>query len=49
MAAAGASLLTIGTVLGHADHKSTMRYAHLANESLLAAVEGGAAKLTPQK
>jgi hypothetical protein len=32
-------------VLGHADHKSTMRYSHLANETLLAAVEAGAAKL----
>jgi len=32
-------------VLGHADHKSTMRYSHLANDTLLAAVEAGAKKM----
>jgi len=32
-------------LLKHADHKSTMRYSHLANETLLAAVEAGAANM----
>ena len=40
---AGIDLYAVGKVLGHADHKSTMRYCHLANETLLAAVEAGAA------
>lgn len=39
----GVDLFTIGKILGHADYKSTMRYSHLANETLLAAVEAGAA------
>jgi integrase len=43
---AGVDLYAVGRVLGHADHKSTMRYSHLANETLLAAVEAGAAKLS---
>lgn len=42
---AGIDLYTVGRVLGHTDHKSTMRYSHLTNETLLAAVEAGAAKL----
>lgn len=42
---AGVDLYAVGKVLGHADHKSTMRYSHLANETLFAAVEAGAAKL----
>lgn len=42
---AGIDLYAVGNVLGHADHKSTMRYSHLANDTLLAAVEAGAAKL----
>ena len=42
---AGIDLYAVGKVLGHADHKSTMRYGHLANETLFAAVEVGAAKL----
>jgi hypothetical protein len=34
-------------VLGHAAHSSTTaRYAHLANDTLLAAVEAGASKLS---
>ena len=41
----GIDLFAVGKVLGHADHKSTMRYSHLANDTLLAAVEAGAAKL----
>jgi integrase len=43
---AGVDLYAVGKVLGHADHKSTMRYSHLANETLLAAVEAGAARMT---
>ena len=39
---AGIDLFAVGRVLGHADHKSTMRYSHLANDTLLAAVEAGA-------
>jgi len=38
-------VVAVSKVLGHADHKSTMRYSHLANETLLAAVEAGAAKM----
>ena len=41
----GVDLFTIGKILGHADYKSTMRYSHLANETLLAAVESGAADI----
>lgn len=39
----GTDLFTVGRILGHADHQSTMRYSHLANDTLLAAVEAGAA------
>lgn len=42
---AGIDLYTVGRILGHADHQSTMRYSHLANDTLLAAVEAGAANL----
>lgn len=42
---AGVDLFAVGRILGHADHQSTMRYAHLANDTLLAAVEAGAAKM----
>lgn len=45
MAASAIDLYTIGKVLGHADYKSTARYSHLANDTLLAAVEAGAAKM----
>jgi site-specific recombinase XerD len=45
---AGVNLYAVGKVLGHADHQSTMRYSHLANETLLAAVEAGAAGLSGQ-
>jgi site-specific recombinase XerD len=41
---AGVDLYAVGKVLGHADHASTMRYSHLANDTLLAAVEAGAAR-----
>ena len=42
---AGVDLFAVGRVLGHTDHKSTMRYSHLANDTLMKAVEAGAAKL----
>ena len=42
---AGIDLFAVGRILGHADHQSTMRYSHLANDTLLAAVEAGAAKM----
>lgn len=41
----GVDLFTVGRILGHADHQSTMRYSHLANDTLMAAVEAGAAKM----
>ncbi len=44
----GVDLFAVGKVLGHADYKSTTRYSHLANETLLSAVEAGAAKLSAQ-
>ena len=44
----GVDLFAVGKVLGHADYKSTMRYSHLANETLLSAVEAGASKLIGQ-
>lgn len=42
---ANTDLYTVGRILGHADHQSTMRYSHLADATLLAAVEAGAAKM----
>ena len=42
----GINLYAVGRILGHADHKSTMRYSHLANDTLVAAVEAGAAKMS---
>jgi integrase len=47
MVSAGIDLYAVGKVLGHSDHKSTMRYAHLASDTLLAAVEAGAERLNP--
>ncbi len=41
----GVDLFTIGRILGHADHQSTMRYSHLANDTLMAAVEASAATI----
>ncbi len=35
----------VGKIVGHADPQSTMRYSHLASDTLLAAVEAGAAKM----
>jgi integrase len=43
LAAAGASLLTIGAVLGHRSASATQRYAHLAENDLRDAVERAAA------
>ncbi|MFT4254542.1 MAG: tyrosine-type recombinase/integrase [Caulobacter sp.] len=40
----GVDLFTVGKVLGHACYQSTQRYSHLANDTLLKAVEAGAAK-----
>lgn len=40
----GVDLFAVGRVLGHANHASTMRYSHLTNDTLRAAVEAGAAK-----
>lgn len=45
MCNAGVDLFAVGRILGHADHKSTMRYSHLANDTLRRAVEAGAANL----
>ncbi|MBD3838029.1 tyrosine-type recombinase/integrase [Brevundimonas sp.] len=42
----GVDLFAVGKVLGHASYQSTQRYAHLANDTLLKAVEAGAAKQT---
>ncbi|UUR07584.1 site-specific integrase [Sphingomonas glaciei] len=44
----GVDLYAVGRILGHADHQSTQRYAHLANETLMRAVEAGAAGLAAQ-
>lgn len=40
---AGVDLYTVGKILGHNSAKTTARYSHLANDTLLAAVEAGAA------
>jgi site-specific recombinase XerD len=45
MVNSGVDLYAVGRILGHADVQSTQRYAHLANDTLLAAVEASAAKL----
>lgn len=44
MVNSGVDLFAVGKVLGHASYQSTQRYAHLANDTLLRAVEAGAAK-----
>lgn len=44
MVNSGVDLFAVGKVLGHANVASTARYSHLANETLLKAVEAGAAK-----
>lgn len=40
----GVDLFTVGRLLGRRNVQSTQRYSHLANDTLLAAVEAGAAK-----
>ena len=42
---AGVDLFAVGKILGHADHQSTMRYSHLANDTLMKAVEAGVARM----
>lgn len=44
MVNSGVDLFAVGKVLGHSSYQSTQRYSHLANDTLLAAVEAGAAK-----
>lgn len=44
MVNSGVDLFAVGKVLGHASYQSAQRYSHLANDTLLAAVEAGAAK-----
>ena len=41
----GVDLYTVGKLLGHVNVASSARYAHLANDTLMAAAELGAAKL----
>ena len=41
----GVDLYAVGKILGHSDHQSTQRYAHLANDTLMSAVEASAAKM----
>lgn len=41
----GIDLFAVGKVLGHRDVQSSQRYSHLTNDTLLAAVEAGAAKM----
>jgi integrase len=43
--AAGVDLYTVGKIAGHRDYKSTQRYSHLANDTLIRAVEKSAANL----
>lgn len=44
MANSGQSLFVIGTILGHAQAKTTQRYAHLSNETLHKAVNAASEK-----
>ena len=45
LASSGVTLAIIGKLLNHASVQSSARYGHLANETLMAAAEVGAAKL----
>ena len=44
MVNSGVDLFAVSKVLGHTSYQSTQRYSHLANDTLLKAVEAGAAK-----
>lgn len=44
MVNSGVDLFAVGKVLGHASYQSTQRYSHLAQDTLMKAVEAGAAK-----
>ena len=44
MVNSGVDIFAVGKVLGHASYQSTQRYSHLANDTLLAAVEAAATK-----
>ncbi len=41
----GIDLLTVGKIIGHNDYRSTLRYSHLSDSTIRAAVEAGAAKM----
>jgi len=43
--AAGVDLYTVGKIVGHKDYKSSQRYSHLGNDTLMKAVERSAANL----
>lgn len=43
--AGGVEIYTVGKILGHSSIASTQRYAHLADDQLMAAAEAGASKL----
>lgn len=45
MVNAGIDIYAVGRILGHKTIVSSQRYSHLANDTLLAAVEAGAAKM----
>lgn len=44
MVNSGVDLFAVGKVLGHASYQSTQRYSHLANDTLMKAVEAAASK-----
>lgn len=46
LAGSGVDLYTVGKLLGHVNVASTGRCAHLANDTLMAAAEVGAAKIS---
>ena len=45
MVNSGVDLYAVGKILGHSSPDTTQRYSHLANDTLLSAVEAGAAKM----
>lgn len=45
MVNSGVDLYAVGRILGHSSPDTTQRYSHLANDTLLSAVEAGAAKM----